>query len=169
MTDQISNLTERSFPEICRNDRSLNETKLHVFDKVEEMKKIKFVNCILSLHATKFYEALVNSFCMGKLLMKINISFLLVFENNTFSLDCLWGIFFLGKSEPIKRLKIIYFAHHSPPCKRSYTCVIYHQFHKWAVNSDMQKVDNRYSLPICCKILNYLLLLQWCCFRFGGL
>ena len=46
MIDQISNLTEQSFPEFRRNDRSLNETiwtptsnKLHVFDMVEEIKK----------------------------------------------------------------------------------------------------------------------------------
>ena len=46
MTDQISNLTEQSFPEIRRNDRLLNETiwtlkydKLHVFDMVDEMKR----------------------------------------------------------------------------------------------------------------------------------
>ena len=33
--------------------------------------------------------------------------------------------FFLGKKrEPIKHLKIIHFAHHSPPCKRSYTCAM---------------------------------------------
>ena len=51
MTDQISNLTEQSFPDIRRNDRLLNETiwtlkydKLHVFDMVDEMKRKKFVN-----------------------------------------------------------------------------------------------------------------------------
>ena len=78
MTDQISNLTEQSFAEIRRNDRSLNETiwtptcnKLHVFDMIEEMKSKKFVHWILSLHATKFYKARVNSFSMGKLLIKI--------------------------------------------------------------------------------------------------
>ena len=39
MTEKISNLTEQSFPEIRRNDRSLNEAiwtlkcdKVHVFD-----------------------------------------------------------------------------------------------------------------------------------------
>ena len=80
MTDQIFNLTEQSFPEIFRNDRSLNEAiwtpkcdKLHVFDMVEKMKRKMFVHWILSLHATKFYEANVNSFCMGKLLIKIYI------------------------------------------------------------------------------------------------
>ena len=80
MTDQISNLTEQSFPEIRRNDQSLNETiwtlecdKLYLFDMVEEMKRKKFVHWILSQHTTKFYEAKVNSFCMGKLLIKINI------------------------------------------------------------------------------------------------
>ena len=48
MNDQISNLTEQSFPEIRRNDRSLNESiwtpkcdKLHVFDMVEKMRKKK--------------------------------------------------------------------------------------------------------------------------------
>ena len=48
MTKQISNLTEQSFPEIRRNDQSLNETiwtptcnKLHVFDMVEEIIKEK--------------------------------------------------------------------------------------------------------------------------------
>ena len=46
MTNQICNLTEESFPEIRRNDQSLNETiwtpkcdKLYVFDMVEEMKR----------------------------------------------------------------------------------------------------------------------------------
>ena len=77
MTDQISNLTAQTFPEIYRNDRSLNETiwtpkcdKLHVFDMVEKMKRKKFVHRVLSLHTTKFYEAKVNSFCMRKLLIK---------------------------------------------------------------------------------------------------
>ena len=32
--------------------------------------KKKFVHWILSLHATKFYEAKVSSFCMGKLFIK---------------------------------------------------------------------------------------------------
>ena len=80
MTNQISNLTEQSFPEICRNNWSLTETtwtpksdKLHVFAMVEKMKRKKFVHWILSLYATKFYEAKVNSFCMSKLLIKINI------------------------------------------------------------------------------------------------
>ena len=46
MTNQICNLTEESFPEIRRNDQSLNETiwtpkcdKLYVFGMVEEMKR----------------------------------------------------------------------------------------------------------------------------------
>ena len=57
MTDQISNLTQQTFPDICSNDRSLNKTvwtlkcdKLHVIDMVEEIKRKKFVNGILSLH-----------------------------------------------------------------------------------------------------------------------
>ena len=44
-------LTQHSFPEICRNDRPLNETiwtpkcdKLHKFHMVEKMKRKKFVN-----------------------------------------------------------------------------------------------------------------------------
>ena len=42
MTDQISNLTQESFPEIQRNVKSLNETiwtlkchKLHVFNMID--------------------------------------------------------------------------------------------------------------------------------------
>ena len=46
---------------------------------------------------------------------------------------------FLRKSEPIEHVEIIHFAHHSPPYKRSYTCVIYCQFNKEAVNFDMQR------------------------------
>ena len=52
MTDQISNLTDQSFPEIGRNDRSMNETiwnpkcdKLFdMSDMVEKMKIKKFVH-----------------------------------------------------------------------------------------------------------------------------
>ena len=80
MTDKISNFTKQIFPEIRRNDQSLNQTiwapwcnKLHVFDMVEKMERKKLVHWILSLHTTKFYEAKVNSFCMCKLLIKINI------------------------------------------------------------------------------------------------
>ena len=79
MTDQIPNLTEQSFTEICRIDQSLNETiwipkcdKLHMFVMVEKTKR-KFVDWILSLHTAKLFEAKVNSFCMAKLLMRINI------------------------------------------------------------------------------------------------
>ena len=57
MTDQISNLTQQTFPDICSNDRSLNKTvwtlkcdKLHVIDIVEEIKRKNFVKGILSLH-----------------------------------------------------------------------------------------------------------------------
>ena len=46
MTEQISNFSKQFFPEICRNDQSLNETiwnleydKLHVFDMVDELKR----------------------------------------------------------------------------------------------------------------------------------
>ena len=61
MTDQISNLTQQSFPEIHRNRslrdylQSLNETiwtlkfhKLHVFNMVDEMERKKFFNYIIS-------------------------------------------------------------------------------------------------------------------------
>ena len=114
MTNQISNLTKQSFPEIRRNDQSLNETiwtpkcdKLHVLDMIEKMKRKKFVHWIFSLHATKFYEAKVNPFCKGKLLIKINIvkhsfnknlsvRFFLVFENNTFFLT-VYKKFFSGE------------------------------------------------------------------------
>ena len=37
-----------------------------MFDMVDEMKWKKFVHWILSLHATKFYEGKVNSFCTGR-------------------------------------------------------------------------------------------------------
>ena len=62
MTDQISNLTQQTFPDICSNDRSLNKTvwtlkcdKLHVIDIVEEIKRKNFVKGILSLH-TLFFQ-----------------------------------------------------------------------------------------------------------------
>ena len=46
MTNQISNLNEQSFPGILINDRPLNEwtlkcDELHVFDRVDEMKRKK--------------------------------------------------------------------------------------------------------------------------------
>ena len=72
--------------------------KRHVLDLLEELNQKKFVNGILSLLAIKRCEANVNSFCMCKLLIKINIvqtqlwnspfiNFFLVFENNKFFLD----------------------------------------------------------------------------------
>ena len=119
---------------------------------------------------------------MGKLLIKINIvqtqfwkkpiyKVLSRFRKQRVLFRLFSRIFFCGKRKPIKHLKIIYLAHHSHPCKRSYTCAIYYQFHKWAVNFDMREVDSRYSLRIKlrCKILNSSLLLEWCCFRCGGL
>ena len=139
MTDKISNLTEQSFPEIRRNDPSLNEAiwtlkcdKLHVFDMVEKIKRKKFVHWILSLHATSFYEAKVNLFCMDKSLIKINIVQTQLWEKLIYKVfSCfrkqhvLSGLFtriiFWGKREPIKHLKIIDFAHHSPPCRCSYS------------------------------------------------
>ena len=43
---------------------------------------------ILSLHATKFYEAKFNSFCMCKLLMKINIGTTRFGEKTIYKLLC---------------------------------------------------------------------------------
>ena len=92
MTDQISNLTKHSFPEICRNDQSLNETiwtlksdKLQMSDMVDELKR-KSLLIEYHLRATKFYEAKINPFCMCKLLIKINIVQNIVhsFEKNRF-------------------------------------------------------------------------------------
>ena len=67
MTDQISNLTEQSFPEICRNDQSLNETiwtpkcdKLHVFDMMEEMKRKSLL--------TEYYLCMQQNFMTQKLI-----------------------------------------------------------------------------------------------------
>ena len=117
MMDKISNLTGQSFPEICENDWSLNETiwtwkcdKLHVFDVVEKMKRKEFVHWILSLYTTKLFEAKVNSFCMGKLLVKINIVLTQLWEKPIYKLlSCfrkqhvLFRLFtrnfFLGKKE----------------------------------------------------------------------
>ena len=98
-------MTEQSFPEICRNDWSVNETiwtprcdKLHVFDMVEKINRKKFVRWIFSLHTTKFYEAKVNSFCMSKLLIKINIvQTQLLFSKTTHSVETVYKKFFSGK------------------------------------------------------------------------
>ena len=57
MTNQISNLTEQSFAEICRIDQSLNATnwtlkcdKLHVCDMLDELKRksllIEYYFCV---------------------------------------------------------------------------------------------------------------------------
>ena len=133
MTEQTFRLTEHFLLEICRNDWSVNGTiwtskcsKLHVFDLVEEMKRRKFVHWILSLQATKFYEAKVNSFCMCKLLIKINIvqtqfrenQFIIFFDvfKNMFCLEC----FFWGKGELVELVKTIHISHHSPLSKCSH-------------------------------------------------
>ena len=62
MTDQISNLTQQSFPDFHRNDQSLNETilalkcdKMHVLD----MKRKSLLNIIS--HATKFFPLILLS------------------------------------------------------------------------------------------------------------
>ena len=61
MTNHISNLIKQSFPEICRNDRSLNETiwtlkcgksLLIEYLLIEQ----KFVNWTSSLQATRFLK-----------------------------------------------------------------------------------------------------------------
>ena len=77
-------------------------------------------------------------------------------------------IFFLGKRKPIKHLKIFYFGHHSPACNCSHKC---HLLPVSQMSSQFwyAEVGSRYSLLIYCKILNSQLLLQWCCFKCGGL
>ena len=103
-----------NLPKIHRNDWSLNKTiwtpkcdKLHVFDMVEKMKIKKFVHWILSWHATKFYEAKVNSCCMSKLLIKRNIVQTQLWEKPIYKvLSCfrkqhVLSVFW-GKREPIK-------------------------------------------------------------------
>ena len=76
MTDHISDLTEQSFPEIRRNDRSLIETiwtlkcdKLHVFNMVDEVgKKSLLIEYYLCMQQNFRKQ---NSFWMCKLLIKI--------------------------------------------------------------------------------------------------
>ena len=65
MTDQISNLTEQSFPEICMNDQSLNGTiwtlkcnKLYVFDMVDELKRKSLL--------TEYYLCMQQNFMKQK-------------------------------------------------------------------------------------------------------
>ena len=106
MTNQISNLSKQSFPEICRNDRSLNETiwtpkcdKLHVLDMVEKMKRKTFVHWILSLNTTKFYEAKVDSFCMGKLLRYTYIVKTQLWEKPIYKLLSVYNKFFFWEKK----------------------------------------------------------------------
>ena len=61
------------FVEISDHWMRLSWLKVWQTACVWKMKRKKFVHWILSLHAAKFYESKVNSFCMGKLLIKINI------------------------------------------------------------------------------------------------
>ena len=123
------------------------------------MKRKKFVKWILSQQAIKFHEPNVNSFHMCKLLIKIKQSRLLLIKikyvgRNIFTrffqqvLSLLFirnlyhgqmnyfdtFLFSEEKSEPIKRVKIIHFANHSPPCKYSYIWTIYYQFSTWTVS-----------------------------------
>ena len=67
ITDQISNLTEQSFPEICRNELSLNDTiwalkcdKMHVFDMVDESKRKSLL--------TEYYLCMQKKFMKQKLI-----------------------------------------------------------------------------------------------------
>ena len=105
-----------------------------------------FVHWILSLPATKFYEPKVNSFCKGKLLMKINKVERQLWEKPIYKLlSCfrkqhvlsrlflrfylfIYLFIYFCWGEPIKRLKIIHFVHHSTPCKGSYTCAFITSF-----------------------------------------
>ena len=131
---------------------------------VDELKRKKFVDWMLSLHTTKFYEAKINSFFMYKLLIKMNIVQTQVWEKPIYKLLCFrkqhvfsrpfirnlyYGemncfdtvetLFSERNSEPIKSAKIIHFAQHFTPCKCSYIWAIYYQFKKYAVSFNMQR------------------------------
>ena len=106
---------------------------------VDEMKRIKLVNWILSLHPTKSYEVKVNSFCMCKSLIKINIVQTQLWEKPIYKLclqkqhilpglfirklcygemnyfDTLDSFFFFwGKKWANQACQNIHFTHHSP-------------------------------------------------------
>ena len=129
------------------------------------MKRIKLVNWILSLHPTKSYEVKVNSFCMCKSLIKINIVQTQLWEKPIYKL-CLqkqhilpglfirkllwwnelfwyaWFILFLLR-EKVSQSSLSKYSFHPPLTsfhspKHSYTWAIYYQFNKYAVNFDMQ-------------------------------
>ena len=53
-----------------------------------QCKLLKYSRSKISLHATKFYEAKFNSFCMCKLLMKINIGATRFEEKTIYKLLC---------------------------------------------------------------------------------
>ena len=129
---------------------------------VDELKRKKFVDWMLSLHTTKFYEAKINSFCMYKLLIKMNIVQTQVWEKPIYKLLCfrkqhvfsrpfirnlyhgemncfdtVKTLFSERNSEPIKSVKIIHFPQHFTPCKCSWA--IYYQFKKYEVSFNMQR------------------------------
>ena len=67
MANQISNLTKQSFPEICWNHQSLNETiwtlkygKLHMIDMVDELKTKSLL--------TEYYFYMLQNFMKRKLI-----------------------------------------------------------------------------------------------------
>ena len=127
---------------------------------VDELKRKKFVDWMLSLHTTKFYEAKINSFFMYKLLIKMNIVQTQVWEKPIYKLLCFRKqrvyernlyhgemnyfdtfktLFSERNSEPIESAKIIHFAQHFTPCTCSYTWTIYYQFKKYVVSFNMQR------------------------------
>ena len=134
--------------------------KLHVFDMVEEMKRKRFVHWILLLRAIRFYEAKVNSFYMGKLLIKINIVQTHLWEKPIYKLlSCFW------EQHILSRLFIRIFFFWGDRTNQLHVNTLTHvPFIFWYAEG-----GSRYSLLICSKILNSQLLLQWCCFRCGGL
>ena len=72
MTNQISNLTEQSFLEICRKDQSLNETvwtlkydKLYVFDLVDELKRKRLLIEYLCIQQNFMKQKLIHFACVN--------------------------------------------------------------------------------------------------------
>ena len=114
---------------------------------VEEIKRKKFFHWILSLHAIKFYEAKVDSFYMGKLLIKINIVQTQVLEKPIHKLlSCFW-------KQVFSRLLIRFFLGGNGTNQLHVNALTHVSFIFWYA-----EVGSRYSLYICCKILNSQLL-----------
>ena len=70
-----------SLPNNCKECR-------YVIARSSQCKLLKYSRSKISLHAAKFYEAKFNSFCMCKLLMKINIGTTLFGEKAIYKLLC---------------------------------------------------------------------------------